>query len=101
MSRFLDGPVAGTELTLRRSPIYLRVAVDRATGKVDALDALDDTPRASEDVHAYRAVAGTFVRAFVRPGGCYESADYRHVDVDAAIDLRNTDAWREWAGSQQ
>lgn len=100
MSRFLDGPAAGQELTLARAPIFLRVVIDQTDGKVDALDRLDDTPSPSEHVHVYERVDGTWrstagVFACVRSGphrGCHhsggESADYRH-------------PWQAWAKSTE
>lgn len=54
MTRFLDGPAAGKTLTLRNSPELLRVTIDRITGEVDALDAREDSPKATEALHVYK-----------------------------------------------
>lgn len=95
MSKFLDGPAAGSALMLRRAPVFLRAVIDESTGKVDALDQMDDTPGPSERVHVYRRV-GEPIHACVRPGGCYELGDYRHVpDVDERL-VRVTEDWRRW-----
>ena len=59
MTRFLDGPAAGNALMLRRAPLFLRVTIDAAGGKVDALDQLDDDPQDGETVHVYRQLPGT------------------------------------------
>lgn len=95
MVSFLDGPAAGVTLMLRRAPIYLRVTFNPA-GKVDALDQLDDEPKPDEIVHVYRKVPGTSGKVHVRPGGCYEMGDYRHVADAVGDELRDTAAWRSW-----
>jgi hypothetical protein len=111
VSRLLDGPAGPIDLALRRAPIFLRVVVDRRSGKVDALDQLDDVPMPGEAVHVYEAVPGTTfafrsdVFVCVRgPGGMRQAAtalgDYRHrLDVDGES-VRETDAWRAWCLAQ-
>lgn len=101
VTRLLDGPAVGAALMLRRAPIYLRVVVDAAAAKTDALDQLDDEPEPHETVHVYRQVEGTRAIVCIRPGGCYHGADYVHVpDVDGES-VRDTAAWREWAEAQR
>lgn len=103
MSRFLDGHIAGTDVTHSRAPLFLRVVVDRS-GAIDVLDQIDDAPREDESVLVYQQVPGTRSQSFAcaRSGGLSshtESADYtyRH-DVDA-IKMRDNDEWRRWAES--
>jgi hypothetical protein len=52
MIHFLDGPATGQLLMLRRAPRYLRVTKS-PRGVWDALDRLDDTPTAEEQVYVY------------------------------------------------
>jgi hypothetical protein len=96
VTTFIDGPAAGTNLMLRRAPIYLRVTIDAAAGKVDALDQLDDRPEDQETVHVYRKVPGTRSMFCIRPGGCFETAEYRWIPDAVGEELRETSAWRAW-----
>lgn len=99
MTKFLDGPAAGKTCDTRRAPVFLRAVIDGTTGKVDVLDQLDDTPTPSETVSVYERVT---MPAFfcVRPGGCFESADYAHMPhIDGEL-LRETGAWQAWANSE-
>lgn len=97
MIKALDGPAAGTVLSLRRAPVFLRLVRDRA-GTWDALDQLEDEPAGDEEIFAYRIVDGTWGVAFVRPGGRYELGEYRYVgEQPSQFELRDTDAWRDWA----
>lgn len=100
---FEDGPASGATLSLARSPVLLRVVIDRA-GRVDALDQLDDTPRAGESVHVYILTQ--------KPGVCFldfrdangrrrgerrETGTYRLASMQPDDDvLRDTTRWREW-----
>lgn len=108
MIHLLDGPAAGTDLALHRCPVFLRIVIDRTSGQVDALDQLNDTPRAGEAVHVYQGDRDTLfalrrdIVICVRgeDGGLDAAAtaqgDYRHVaDVDGE-QLRDTDSWRAW-----
>lgn len=105
MIKFLDGPAAGKTIWLRRAPIYLRVVIDGET--VDALDQLDDTPKASETIHAYRVIGKPSwihlcVRGKDRSGGGYWGAgEYEVCDPqpDEAT-MRDNERWREWATEQ-
>jgi hypothetical protein len=54
VTRFIDGPAAGTVLSLKRSPLFLRAVQDPLDGKWDALDQLDDAPRPGERIVVYR-----------------------------------------------
>lgn len=104
----VDGPAAGARLPLRRCPAYLRVVIDRRTGKIDALDQLDDTPRAGEAVYVYQGDPATLfalrgdIIVCVRGehGGLAAAAtakgEYHHLaDVDGE-QLRGTATWRAW-----
>lgn len=104
---FIDGPMGGTGLDLRRAPNYLRVTRDVA-GKVDALDQLDDTPRDDEHLEVYALTAPASmvfvcIRGKGRGGsGGYANGHYRHVPLDQQLleTFRDNEAWREWASAQ-
>jgi hypothetical protein len=100
--RIVDGPAAGKQLTLWRAPLYLRVVI-APNGRVDALDQLADEPRDYERVFVYHG-RGLFNwrrdRTIVCPPGPLTSGEYVWMpDVDGE-QLRETAAWRAWAGSQ-
>jgi hypothetical protein len=123
--RALDGPAAGVNLgAMRTCPTWLRLVVRpkrpddaRSVGvryidenldhpyagqvvRWDALDQPDDTPEPNEVIEIYRTVPRTWGQVFVRPGGRYEHADYRHVPVDEALlggPLRELAPFRVWA----
>lgn len=104
MSKFLDGPAAGTTLMLRRAPVWLRVVI-APDGTVDALDQPSDTPAADEAVHVYRQHEGTHTAAFIcrtgkSPGGRFEFADYRYVAHAPTAELRDRAAWQAWCMAQ-
>lgn len=104
----VDGPAAGTHLALRRAPVFLRIVIDRRSGKVDALDELDDTPREGEGLHVYQGDRDTLFafrsdvyvctsdkRGSLTAAGLAKGT-YRHLaDVDGE-QLRDTAAWRAW-----
>lgn len=97
---FLDGPAAGQSFELHRAPMYVRAVRESLSLSWDVLNEPDDEPNAGEEVHVYECVPETWTFVFVRPGGRYESCEYRHrPDVDGEL-LRETAAWREWATSQ-
>lgn len=86
----LDGPAAGFKATARAAPTWLRVVIN-STGNPDLLNEPTDYPSDDERVYGYRQVEGTWNQVFVRPGGRYESADYRHVpELDG---LRSRERW--------
>ena len=98
MTRLHGGPADGVTLMLQRAPIYLR-AVCIPGGDWDALNQLDDAPKASEQIIVYqRDGDGGWVHLRTNRG-CrwYTSAEYRVLDLqpdDAAV--RETAAWRAW-----
>jgi hypothetical protein len=102
MTRFVDGPAAGVTLMLRRAPMLLR-AVRAADGTWDALDQLEDTPRADETVVVYRMARGPFamhVNRDRRHGGCawYRGGEYVALDPQPpTTTVRDTETWRAWA----
>lgn len=107
MITFLDGP-ADKVLQLRRAPLYLRVVID-ASGEVDALDQLDDKPKANEKSFAYKrkGPAGSY-HLLVRGehsrtcGGWWASGNYEVCDPQPSEDvMRDNAQWREWATQQQ
>jgi len=80
MSKFLDGPASGTTLMLRRAPIMLR-AVCGPNGEWDALDQLDDDPKADERIVVY-VMVGVPMNFHVcarrsKGSGFYSAGDYR------------------------
>jgi hypothetical protein len=102
---FEDGPAQGETLFLHRAPRFLRVVIDRDSGKVDALDQLDDTPAPAEAVHVYE-IEGSAGWVHLNMGGSrrgtgfYASATYRHrPDVDGE-QVRDNAAWQAWARAQ-
>lgn len=102
MITFLDGPAAGTKLSLHRAPIFLRVVIDRETGRVDALDQLNDVPKKSEAVHVYYCPEPFMFRRdiIVCPPQAMASGEYTHrADVDGE-QFRETHVWRAWCRAQ-
>lgn len=96
MTRFLDGPAGGRVLSLRRAPHFLRVTRDKITGELDALDQLQDQPRASEELICY-VLASRPVSVFIRPGGLRMLANYQvRLPQPTDADMRATPAWRAW-----
>jgi hypothetical protein len=102
---FLDGPAKGANLSLSRSPLFLRVVVD-PSGAVDALDLLSDTPRPAEAVHVYRLVehvGDAIVCSRGRDGGCrhVSIAKYQlHPVQPTDEEARDNDRWAEWCHAQ-
>ena len=100
MTRLHGGPADGVTLMLQRAPIYLR-AVCIPGGDWDALDQLDDAPKASEQIIVYqRDGDGGWVHARTNRG-CrwYTSAEYRVVDPQPDdTTVRDTASWRTWCG---
>jgi hypothetical protein len=101
MVTFFDGPAKGAELTLRRTPVFLR-AVISAAGKVDALDMPEDDPAPFEDIYAYRIVDGTKISGFIcgnKELGCihFNSAVYRlcKTQPEESI-LQSRKLWMKW-----
>lgn len=106
-TKFLDGPAKGVRMSLRRSPMFIRV-VRRAPDVWDALDQLADEPKPGETVVVYRLVS--------RDGGAF--LDYRdsrgrrcgHFEPSATYALapaqpdaataRDTAAWQAWCQAQ-
>jgi hypothetical protein len=97
---FFDGPAKGAELTLRRTPVFLRVVIS-AAGEVDALDMPDDEPAPFEDIYAYRIVDGTQIRGFMCSSkkGCVQfvGAMYRlcKTQPEESI-LQSRKLWMKW-----
>lgn len=111
MTRFLDGPAKGVLLMLRRTPLYLRVTVNRQgiKDKWDALDQLSDEPHTAESVYVYRRASrdGTVHIDYTdksrrRRGDWFSSASYKFVEVQPAESvLRDNEQWRAWAVEEQ
>lgn len=102
MTKFIDGPAAGTVLSLRRAPLYLR-AVQNADGNWDALDQLDDTPEPDETVTVYRRVgsATTVHLHGTKISGWYAMATYElHAEQPSIEECRDTAKWQDWVHAQ-
>lgn len=111
MITFIDGPAQGKTLELHRTPIMLRVVKSTLTGEWDALDQLDDTPKASEEIHVYRMRPGSSGTVHVdyrdaktgrRRGSWMKYAEYTlwpEQPADAIV--RTNERWREWCNSLQ
>ena len=108
MSKLLNGPAAGTHLSLGRSPYFLR-AVHAPDGKWDALDQLEDTPAPNETIHVYRLasepmtahVDGRNPETGKRYGRWMSIADYvLHSEQPDDATARNKAAWQEWCAEQ-
>ena len=106
MTLFDDGLAKGKGLTLRRSPVFLRVT--EKDGEFDALDQLDDQPAPGETIHVYLRVG--------EPGFCFVDgtdkqgrrtgyrcafAHYRLYDPQPIREEAwDTSLWREWCAEQ-
>lgn len=97
-SLFLDGPAKDQSLELRRTPRFLRVT--RAPDlKLDALDQLEDEPRAYETLMAYE-IAGKPMRGFIdgaKYRGPFVVASYRLVEPQPEdAEMRTIERWHAW-----
>lgn len=121
MTVFIDGPaqnngewIAGsrplrrapsTPLLLKRAPHYLRAVLGPA-GELDALDQLDDSPKAEETVVAYEMVGEPticHINSGRRHGGSgfFRGGRYRVVAEQPTDEqLRSTVAWRAWVSER-
>lgn len=103
MIRLTDGPAAGVQLHLNRTPILLRV-VEGPGGKFDALDQLDDVPADDEKIYVYRITAPPGVafldyhdKAGRRCGKRLLTATYAALpDQPEDAQVRTTAAWQAW-----
>jgi hypothetical protein len=103
MTRFLDGPAANKTLMLGRTPVFLRVVIDR-DGTVDALNNLEDAPKPSEVCHAYQ-ITGTpgwcHINRGGGRGGRYGVADYKLCTVQPSPEImRDAGAWEIWVNAE-
>jgi len=104
-TKFIDGPAAGTVLSLQRAPLMLRVVVDK-DGKVDALDQLADSPKPNESVHCYIMHGPPGPTGFIdgrdpktgrRWGHPFASATYRLYECPPSEAILRFNAfWAEW-----
>lgn len=108
MITFKQGPADGKSLNLQRVPIYLRVVVDDA-GAIDALDQIDDSPRPSETVYAYKLlehrgtahIDGRDPKTGKRYGKWIQIASYQLCeDQPTPEESRDTTAWQSWVMTQ-
>lgn len=102
MIKFLDGHAEGQVLELRRLPMFLRVVRSRG-GNWDALDQLDDEPKASETIFVYKRrddlpISKIHVcRSPRSKSGWLVSASYSVLpEQPGDEDVRSTAAWRPW-----
>lgn len=89
---FEDGPAKGASLTLRRTPIYLRV-VKELDGRIDALDQPDDTLNLGDVIFIYKKVPGAAGHVCTRGRGCFHTFTYRLTDE---IDPEGMEDWEKW-----
>src|SRR5712671_5454007 len=102
MTLFTDGPAKGQHLRLKRAPVFMRVTEE--AGKFDALDQPEDTPKVSENLHAYRMV-GTPGMCHINRGrngsGFFTVATYQLVETQPdEKTMRDTELWRAWCYDQ-
>jgi len=102
VTTFVDGPAAGATLMLTRAPLFLRAVVEFGS-EWDALDQLQDRPKATERICVYRrdgAPGRIHIKRDRRHGGCgwFTVARYRVVEPqpDDAT-LRDQARFEVWA----
>lgn len=99
MISFRLGPAGGQQLSLARTPTYLRVVID-TDGSIDALDQLEDTPEPSERIVVYKLNHSSGMRGFVcGRGGCVPLIDAAYdylLEQPEDREVRDTEAWRAW-----
>ncbi len=102
MTTFKNGPASGKSLMLKRAPHFLRVT--QCGDAIDALDQIEDSPRADEALTAYEIV-GKATSCHLRlcgnarkASGFYMMATYTMVfpQPDEAT-MRDNELWRQWA----
>ncbi len=105
---FHRGPADGKVLSLQRAPLFLRVVLCR-DGSVDALDQPDDSPRANEQLFAYRRSAdhGEIHLQLAGPGGrgrrgrTESRAEYTLIEPQPEeAHLRDRLLWESWCMRQ-
>ena len=107
MTTLVDGPAANVILNLRRSPLFLRVVQNRISKEWDALDQLDDIPKPTETIVAYRLLSNDgcmhlLIRGkYKKAGGWYPVSSYGVVEQqpDDAT-MRDTEKWRAWCAEE-
>ncbi|MBA7630602.1 hypothetical protein ES703_38125 [subsurface metagenome] len=97
MLTLIDGPCEGTYMCWR-APTFLRATIN-ATGEIDCLDQVEDTPAESEKVYVYK-VQGSVGSVHLHAKGCtgwYALARYCHLPDVNGEGLRDNDVWQAWA----
>lgn len=101
MLTFLNGPAAEVKgLLVIRAPRLLRVVFDVDKKAWDVLDQLDDKPKFTEDIYAYRRVKyeGTIHMRTWRCSGCFCIATYEFVEPQPdERTMRYNGHWQKWA----
>jgi hypothetical protein len=97
---FVGGRAGGLSFRIARAPQFIRAVHDRATGRWDVLDLLEDAPGPTETVYVYRR--GLLGWACDRGAGASSSgqvATYRPVELtgDEHAQTRDTPSWRQLA----
>lgn len=104
MTKFFSGPAHGQVLSLASAPRLLRVT-RTADGKIDALNAPDDSPRQDETITVYRLKeqnGGCFIdgrdpKTGKRFGRFETMAQYVLHDTQPADEvMRDNVKWRQW-----
>ncbi len=98
MTTFQNGPAKDVTLELKRIPHFLRVTRNTKL-EFDALDLLEDSPRADETLIAYQ-LADQPLRGMIdgaKYRGPFVSAWYKLVDPQPSdAQMRDTVSWRKW-----
>lgn len=83
---------------LKRSPVFLRVVEE--FGNFDALDQLEDEPKDTEKIYAYRvfgSVGACHINRAGGRGGFYTMADYKFIPQQPSdAVMRNDSMWGDW-----
>ena len=105
VSLSMAGIQIGPSLTLERAPLFLRFVCHQLRA-VDALDQLDDEPRAGEELVAARLERRERIHVLYsvgrQRGRWLRTAHYRAVQQQPPEHvLRDTAAWRAWCLAEQ
>lgn len=108
MTRFTDGPAQGKTLLLARAPLFLRAVISSEV-TIDALDRIDDQPRANERIVVYRRIGKpgsshvlSTDRRGRRQGSWYSAATYAlHCNQPDDSTVRNAESWQQWCLKEQ
>lgn len=103
------GAHAAPMIRATRIPLLLRVTRDDVTAKVDVLDLVDDTPKATERILVYLREPDPRSTGFIdfrrgknADGGAFQSYRYHPSPVFPPEDVaRDTKRWQEWCQANE